>query len=41
MPGGKIGDIKYGFWLGLGIAVAFALLAFLQVLTMRAVRRGG
>ncbi len=41
MPGGKAGDIKYGFWLGIGIAVAFALLAFLQVLTMRAVHRNG
>jgi hypothetical protein len=35
-------DIKYGFWLGIGIAVAFAALAFLQMLTLRAVaRRGG
>jgi hypothetical protein len=32
-------DVKYGFWLGLGIAFAFAVLAFLQVLTMRAVSR--
>jgi hypothetical protein len=41
MPGGKVGDIKYGFWLGLGIAIAFAVLMFLQVLTMKAVHRSG
>lgn len=33
-------DIKYGFWLGIGAAIAFAVLAFLQALTLRAVRRG-
>lgn len=33
-------EIKYGFWLGIGIAIAFAVLAFLQALTLRAVHRG-
>ncbi len=41
MPGGKVGDIKYGFLLGIGIALAFAILAFLQMLTIRAVHRNG
>lgn len=39
MPGGTKGDIKYGFYLGIGIAIAFAVLAFLQMLTLRAVAR--
>jgi hypothetical protein len=30
-------DVKYGFWLGIGIAIAFAVLAFLQAMTLRAV----
>lgn len=34
-------EIKYGFWVGLGVAVAFAILAFLQALTLRAVARRG
>jgi hypothetical protein len=34
-------DVKYGFWLGIGIAIAFAVLAFLQALTLRAVHKGG
>lgn len=33
-------DIKYGFWLGIGVAIAFAVLAFLQAMTLRAVHRG-
>ena len=36
---GTKGDIKYGFYLGIGIAIAFAVLAFLQMLTLRAVGR--
>jgi hypothetical protein len=32
-------EIKYGFYLGIGIAIAFAILAFLQMLTLRAVSR--
>jgi hypothetical protein len=34
-------DVKYGFWLGLGVALAFAVLAFLQAMTLRAVARRG
>lgn len=39
MPGAKA-DVKYGFFLGIGIALALMLLGFLQVLTLRAVNRG-
>ena len=38
MPGAKA-DIKYGFYLGIGVALALMLLGFLQVLTLRAVSR--
>lgn len=34
-------DIKTGFWVGLGVALALAVLAFLQALTLRAVHRRG
>lgn len=34
-------DFQLGFWAGLGIAVAFAVLAMLQMLTLRAVHRDG
>lgn len=30
-------EVKYGFYLGIGAFIAFALLAFLQALTLRAV----
>jgi hypothetical protein len=39
MPGGIKGDVKYGFYLGIGAAIAFALLAFMQMLTLRAVAK--
>lgn len=32
-------DIKYGFWLGLGIALALLVLGMLQALTLRAVSK--
>lgn len=41
MPGGAKADFKLGFWAGLGIAVAFAVLALLQMLTLRSVHRSG
>jgi hypothetical protein len=40
MPAAKA-DIKYGFWLGIGISAAFLVLAFLQAMTLRAVHREG
>jgi hypothetical protein len=33
-------DIKTGFWVGLGLALAFVILGILQAMTLRAVRRG-
>jgi hypothetical protein len=30
-------EIKYGFWLGLGVAVAFLILGILQAFILRAV----
>jgi hypothetical protein len=33
-------EIKTGLYLGIGLAIAFALVAFLQMLTLRAVHRG-
>lgn len=33
-------EVKTGFWLGLGLALALAVVAFLQALTLRAVHRG-
>lgn len=41
MPGGAKADFKLGFWAGLGIAIAFAVLAFLQMITLGAVKRRG
>ncbi len=38
MPGAK-SDIKYGFYVGIGVALALMLLGFLQILTLRAVHR--
>jgi hypothetical protein len=29
-------EVKYGFYLGIGAFIAFAVLAFLQALTLRA-----
>jgi hypothetical protein len=35
-------ELKTGFWLGLGVALAFLVLGVLQGLTLRAVaKRGG
>lgn len=34
-------DIKSGFWLGLGLLLAFALITALQYLLLRAVKRNG
>jgi hypothetical protein len=31
------GDLKTGFWIGLGVALAFAVWAFIQTLAVRAV----
>lgn len=31
-------EIKMGFWLGIGAFLAFAVLAFLQAMTLRAVQ---
>jgi LPXTG-motif cell wall-anchored protein len=33
----KTGEIKTGFWLGLGVALAFLALGFLQAMTLKAV----
>ena len=33
-------DIKLGFYVGIGVALALFVLAFLQALTLRAVSRG-
>lgn len=41
MPGGAKSDIKLGFYVGIGVALAIMLLGFLQVLTLRAVHRNG
>ena len=32
-------EIKYGFWVGLGVALAFLVLAMLQVYTLKAIHR--
>ena len=40
MPGAKA-DIKLGFWVGLGLSLAFIVLGLLQALTLRAVHKGG
>lgn len=34
-------EIKYGFFVGLGLALAILVLGMLQVLTLRAVKRDG
>jgi heme exporter protein D len=34
-------EIKYGFFVGLGLALAILVLTMLQVFTLRAVKRGG
>jgi hypothetical protein len=34
-------ELKTGFWLGLGVALAFLILGMLQGLTLRAVKRDG
>ena len=34
-------EIKYGFWVGLGLIGAFVVLGLLQALTLRAVHRRG
>lgn len=34
-------DIRYGFWLGLGVALALLVFGILQALTLRAVHKGG
>jgi tetrahydromethanopterin S-methyltransferase subunit B len=31
------GEVKYGFWVGLGVALAFLVLGIVQMLTLRAV----
>lgn len=30
-----------GFWVGLGVFIAFMVMSFLQLITLRAVRRNG
>lgn len=39
MPGKA--EVKTGFWLGLGVALAFLVLGLLQAFTLRAVHRDG
>lgn len=39
MPNGAKADIKFGFYAGIGVAIALMLLSFLQLLTLRAVNR--
>lgn len=34
-------ELKYGFWVGLGLALAFLALGLLQAFTLRAVNRRG
>lgn len=34
-------EIKLGFFVGIGVAIALMFLGFLQVLTLRAVHRAG
>jgi hypothetical protein len=34
-------DLKFGFFLGLGLVLASMVIAFLQLLTLRAVHRNG
>lgn len=41
MPGGAKSDFKLGFWVGLGLLLAFALLSVLQYAYFRAVKRNG
>lgn len=41
MAGAAKADIKLGFYVGIGVALAIMLLGFLQVLTLRAVHRNG
>lgn len=34
------GEIKLGFYLGLGVVLAFMVVGFLQLLTIRAIGKG-
>lgn len=38
---GATADLKSGFWLGLGLALALVTIGLLQAFTLRAVHRGG
>lgn len=33
-------EMKMGFWVGLGVAVAFLVMTFIQLLVLRTVRAG-
>jgi hypothetical protein len=39
MAGAKA-DVKLGFWLGLGLALALLAVGFLQAMTLKAVKGG-
>jgi predicted outer membrane lipoprotein len=41
MPGGAKSDIKLGFWVGLGLLLAFSVITALQYMLVRAVKRNG
>jgi hypothetical protein len=41
MAGTAKADIKFGFWIGLGLTLAMVVFGFLQALTLRAVHKGG
>ncbi len=34
-------EIKYGLYLGIGFAIAFAIIAYLQTLILKSVRKNG
>jgi predicted outer membrane lipoprotein len=38
MPGGAKSDIKLGFWVGLGLLLAFSVITALQYMLVRAVK---
>lgn len=40
MPGGAVSDVKLGFWVGLGVALALAIFAIIQGFAGGLVNRG-
>lgn len=41
MPGGAAGDIKFGFWVGLGVSLALLVWSLVQMFVGKAVKGSG